>query len=243
MSTKECSASGTHQLVGEREELVKLEATYANLVIRKKIRTLSLAYPQWRSIRGDGNCFYRALWVGLVEDAVGRGGDPVEALRGRFQTAEATLQASAAPALTEEDSWRQVRQHFAKEEAEKKTGTREWARWYEDSETSDMFVRYLRSLTSRSLEQRRDELAVFLPEGQALADRRALAERMGEEAEQLEMSALLATLDVGVRVYQLDRSEGPFAVYILPDERFKGRGELVTLLYRPGHYDLLYKRA
>lgn len=101
----------------------------------------------------------------------------------------------------------------------------------------------IRSLTSRSLEQRRDELAVFLPEGQALADRRALAERMGEEAEQLEMSALLATLDVGVRVYQLDRSEGPFAVYILPDERFKGRGELVTLLYRPGHYDLLYKRA
>jgi hypothetical protein len=52
--SEECSASGTHQLVGEREELVKLEATYANLVIRKKIRTLSLAYPQWRSIRGDG---------------------------------------------------------------------------------------------------------------------------------------------------------------------------------------------
>jgi hypothetical protein len=50
----EGSASGTHRLVGEREELVKLEATYANPVIRKKIRTLSLAYPQWRSIRGDG---------------------------------------------------------------------------------------------------------------------------------------------------------------------------------------------
>lgn len=50
----EGSASGTHRLVGEREELVKLEATYANPVIRKKIGTLSLAYPQWRSIRGDG---------------------------------------------------------------------------------------------------------------------------------------------------------------------------------------------
>lgn len=84
------------------------------------------------------------MWVGLVEDAISQGGDPVEVLRGRFQTAELALQASATPAPTEEDSWRQVRQHLAKEEAEKKTGMREWARWYEDSETSDMFVRYLR---------------------------------------------------------------------------------------------------
>jgi hypothetical protein len=41
-------------LVGAREELAKLEATYANPSIRKKIRTLALAYPNWRPIRGDG---------------------------------------------------------------------------------------------------------------------------------------------------------------------------------------------
>jgi ubiquitin thioesterase protein OTUB1 len=99
-----------------------------------------------------------------------------------------------------------------------------------------------RSLTSRALEQRRDELAVFLPEGQSVADRRALAERMGEEAEQLEMSALADTLGVSVRIYQLDRSEGAFAVYTLGPPVSPTRREL-TLLYRPGHYDFLYKRS
>ncbi len=59
--SEEGSASGTHRLVGEREELVKLETTYANPVIRKKIRTLSLAYPQWRSIRGDGTRVHKSI--------------------------------------------------------------------------------------------------------------------------------------------------------------------------------------
>jgi hypothetical protein len=44
---------------------------------------------------------------------------------------------------------------------------------------------------------------------------------------------------VSVRIYQLDRSEGAFAVYTLGPPT---RREL-TLLYRPGHYDFLYKRS
>jgi hypothetical protein len=48
-------------LVGQREVLAQLEATYANPTIRKKISTLALAFPHWRPIRGDGTKQHKTI--------------------------------------------------------------------------------------------------------------------------------------------------------------------------------------
>lgn len=38
-----------------------------NRAMRQQIRELGEHYPRWRRVRGDGNCYYRAVMFGLVE--------------------------------------------------------------------------------------------------------------------------------------------------------------------------------
>jgi len=38
--------------------------------IRHKIEDLRIDYPTWRRVRGDGNCYYRAVMFGLLERCV-----------------------------------------------------------------------------------------------------------------------------------------------------------------------------
>ena len=64
---------------------------------------------------------------------------------------------------------------------------------------------------------------------------------MGKECDHLQISALATALNIRVRIVYLDASARsvPDVVVIpegRPDEAF------VTLLYRPGHYDVLYER-
>ncbi|KAK8965422.1 Ubiquitin thioesterase otubain-like [Platanthera guangdongensis] len=84
---------------------------------------------------------------------------------------------------------------------------------------------------------------------------------MGEECDHVHIIALSDALGVAIRVVYLDRSScdnGPVAVNhhdFIPAASADGSSSLssgappgnpaepfVTLLYRPGHYDILYRR-
>jgi hypothetical protein len=41
-----------------------------NKPLQQKIKALQLEYPRFRKIRGDGNCYYRAVMVGYLEQAI-----------------------------------------------------------------------------------------------------------------------------------------------------------------------------
>lgn len=61
-------------------------------------------------------------------------------------------------------------------------------------------------------------------------------EPLEREVEQVQVIALSSALQVGVRVVHLDRSAGPLNHHDFPD----GQPPDVHLLYRPGHYDIVY---
>lgn len=61
-------------------------------------------------------------------------------------------------------------------------------------------------------------------------------EPLEREVEQVQVIALSSALKAGVRVVHLDRSGGPLNHHDFPD----GEAPAVHLLYRPGHYDLIY---
>ena len=44
-----------------------------NHVKVSKVASLQQAYSHWRSVRGDGNCYYRAIIFGIVENLISRG--------------------------------------------------------------------------------------------------------------------------------------------------------------------------
>jgi ubiquitin thioesterase protein OTUB1 len=77
---------------------------------------------------------------------------------------------------------------------------------------------------------------------------RSSVEPMGEESDHVHISALSDALGVPVRVVYLDQSgdinEKPVTVNhhdFIPADR-PGVDPYVVLLYRPGHYDILYRK-
>jgi len=105
-----------------------------------------------------------------------------------------------------------------------------------NEEQSTKFVKFLREITAQTL-QKNEIFSSFLPEGQTIEKVSQVALTMGEDAEQLQMMSLLMWVNIGCQVFQLDREKGN-ALYKLPDETIPPR---IYLLFRPGHYDLLYK--
>jgi ubiquitin thioesterase protein OTUB1 len=79
-------------------------------------------------------------------------------------------------------------------------------------------------------------------------------EPMGEESDHVHITALTDALGVPVRIVYLDRSGGSSEDSLeinhhdfLPESdpdvaESDNKSDLLTLLYRPGHYDILYRR-
>lgn len=68
---------------------------------------------------------------------------------------------------------------------------------------------------------------------------------MGEEADHIMIQALTDALNAAVKVVYLDRSgggdESAADIYaFVPESLPTGTEPSVVLLYRPGHYDILY---
>ena len=60
--------------VGDRSSLNLLRNEYKNPILRKRLEVLEIDYPLRRTIRGDGNCFFRGVIFGHIEDCI-RAGD------------------------------------------------------------------------------------------------------------------------------------------------------------------------
>eukprot|EP01124_Arcella_intermedia_P028686 TRINITY_DN5889_c0_g1_i5.p1 TRINITY_DN5889_c0_g1~~TRINITY_DN5889_c0_g1_i5.p1 ORF type:complete len:152 (-),score=39.71 TRINITY_DN5889_c0_g1_i5:44-499(-) len=63
--------------------------------------------------------------------------------------------------------------------------------------------------------------------------------QMGEDAEHIEITAVLSYFGVTCKLYQLDRNYSQ-STYVLPDD---SKEPIFFMLYRPGHYDLIYKKT
>lgn len=68
---------------------------------------------------------------------------------------------------------------------------------------------------------------------------RAQVEPLEKEVEQLEVIALANAMGVGLRIEHLDASEGDLNHHDFPE----GIECEVFMLYRPGHYDLIYPQT
>ena len=60
---------------------------------------------------------------------------------------------------------------------------------------------------------------------------------MGKESDHIHITALTSSIGVPVRVEYMDRADSASPnTHSFPD----GSSPSITLLYRPGHYDILY---
>lgn len=103
---------------------------------------------------------------------------------------------------------------------------------------SDYVIVYLRLITSGKLQEDAEFYQHFIEGDMSIEEfRHQEVEPMFKESDHIHIIALCAALGVGVRVEYLDRAEG---VNVKAHDFPEGTQPMVFLIYRPGHYDILY---
>ncbi|ETI50921.1 hypothetical protein F443_05655 [Phytophthora nicotianae P1569] len=248
-------------LLSDRMSVLCLKAEYvgnANPNFMHGIDSLNARYEALRRVRGDGNCFFRGFIFALCEQLLPTGGaggeDSNAALRSRIQDkiqmSKNELMAIGYSDVAIDAFWETFVDYLAAME------TRSHAELVQDFQTeggeSEYLVWYMRLLTAGYMKKNAETFQPFIDglyPGQTVAQFCAAeVEPMGKECDQPQIAALTEALQVGVKIEYLDGSAGPgedLQSYVCsPTVEATTQQEPVsiTLLYRPGHYDILYPR-
>lgn len=222
-------------LLDEKRATAALLEKYTDAAFTGKIQTLAKAFPYFRAARGDGNCFYRAYAFGLMEwltQEAQRATTFLQQLKSSYDMALA----AGFDAFTTEDFYETVEELFKRLESESSSALREALN---DDGVSNYVVAYLRIVTAAYMKTHADDFQPFLEEGMTVDEFcNRHVNPFGVECEHHQIRALTAALRAGVVIAYLDRSDGDEAA----KHEIVSEGDPVVchLLYRPGHYDLLY---
>lgn len=251
--------------MGPREALSSLMEEFRfNPAIAEKVRRLEQrGYTGWRRIRGDGNCYYRSVGFGVLEQLVVAAGPRRLAHAAELVKRLSTVSfvdeplAAAHKELLERverlgcgAGWEQPRSS----DAELTSFGLLYRSLHDPQNGIDLaLIRALRRLTADYMTKHADDeganngisfTAICVCGGEYTGVEDFCARVVlpdGMEAESLCQQALPTALGVGVRIAFLDRSDKDitfhdFGVREAPDM------PMVHVQLRPGHYDLLYFR-
>lgn len=113
----------------------------------------------------------------------------------------------------------------------------EIAERFRDQYVSDYAVFYARAMVAGYLRKNKDMFAPYIDQSIDTFIRSSV-EPMNTDADYVQCVALANTLNIGVRIMYVDQAPGNLNSHTFPE----GATPLVFLLYRPGHYDVLYSK-
>ncbi|XP_066523502.1 ubiquitin thioesterase OTUB2-like isoform X2 [Hoplias malabaricus] len=187
-----------------------------------------------RKVKGDGNCFYRALCFRLVETLM-RNTSAIN----RFKENLLRSQEELITTGFDESEFKDHLSAFLKVLDQLETDDREYTllEFFNIQAISDSMVKYLRLLTSAHLQIN----AVFFQhfvEAPNLKDYCTQeVEAMAMECDHVEILALSKALDISLCIISMDSNDGSLVYHIIPE----GSQPSIHLLYKTSHYDILYK--
>jgi len=246
------------EFVGDKEPLSVLAAEYASgsPVFKAKVEKLGQTYVAIRRARGDGNCFFRSFMFSYLEHLLVTQ-DEVEVARVErsIEECKKTLIDLGHAEFTFEDFLvifvEQLQSVIQGRETSISLET--LIERCRDQYVSNYVVMFFRFVTSGEIRRRTDFFEPFIlgMSGMNVVQFcRSAVEPMGEESDHVHITALSDALGVPVRVVYLDRSgdtdDKPAEVnhhdFIPVGSPQTTVDPFVVLLYRPGHYDILYTK-
>ncbi|XP_036444998.1 ubiquitin thioesterase OTUB1a [Colossoma macropomum] len=225
-------------LVSDRQDLAILKQEYAedDTIYQQKIRDLQKKYSFIRKTRPDGNCFYRAFGFSYLESLLD---DSKELHRFKAIAAKSKLDlvSQGFTEFTIEDFHNTFMDLI--EVCDKQPSVGELLSSFNEQSVSDYLVVYLRLVTSGFLQREEDFFQHFIEGGRTVREFcQQEVEPMSKESDHIHIIALAQALNVCILVEYMDRGEGGTVNHhIFPEDG----DPKVFLLYRPGHYDILYK--
>uniref|UniRef100_A0A9J2PLZ8 ubiquitinyl hydrolase 1 n=1 Tax=Ascaris lumbricoides TaxID=6252 RepID=A0A9J2PLZ8_ASCLU len=196
-----------------------------------KAKELAEVYGSLRRIRGDGNCFYRAMLCAELESLF------TEVCKGWRDR----LMKLGFPEFTTTDfcDWFD---ELLDEIASGKRNEEATISSLNEDGPSNYYVTFFRLVTSGYLRDNSLLYEGFIEGGRNIEQFcRDEIEPMWKDCDHLGIIALTNAIQVSIRIEYMDRSAAPDGGRHY-DFIVEGRPPRLFFLYRPGHYDVLYKK-
>eukprot|EP00842_Homolaphlyctis_polyrhiza_P006448 jgi/Hompol1/6804/HPOL_002290-RA len=196
-----------------------------------------------RNVRKDGNCFYRAFGMRLAELMFHGRGQPWHArLLERALATKELMHATGYDMSILEDFYEKF------DEVLKITGDNDYRvqESFEIDYVSDTVVCYLRLVTAALLKRDKDIYEAFVLDAFPTLESfiAECVEPMNVESDQIHIVAMAHIFGLEIRVANLDTTATDSGINyhnITPFDPILGDNvPTISLLYRPGHYDILY---
>lgn len=196
---------------------------------------------QWsgaRRIRPDGNCFYRAYLYGIFENLLRSPEILITRFKGAVEDLSNLCKASGYDSFAIDDFSDMIVDQLDILRDNPSTVTLE-QKIFDDASVDGYLVAFMRCCCGAYLRAHASEFEPILPSGFGSVDEfvKTEVDPMFKDCEYLQVVALSRALNVPLSIVYLDQSDGPPVTHSFGDASL---AEKVTLLYKPGHYDLLY---
>jgi ubiquitin thioesterase protein OTUB1 len=226
----------TRPYLTDKLPLESLTEEYQNMDIILNIYKMTQSYRYFRRVRGDGNCFYRALAFGIFEYLIRNNNESVLNRVIEVFSDKVQFMLAGYDEFIFEDFQGVVLEILNKIEKKDLT-VKQLESLFLDGERSEYVVIFMRLCTSAYIQFKKDDYAPFLYEYESVIDFcRKEVEAMGKEADNMQISALLARLSpICIKIEYLDSKSQNTILF--PEDG----NPIMTFLYRPGHYDILYE--
>lgn len=113
---------------------------------------------------------------------------------------------------------------------------------FRDPEESNLIVMMLRFITSGEIKNNAIMYETFIDDQIPVEMFCQIeVEPIDKEADQITIMALLNYLEIAIKIVYLDSSKNKEAYTVILPESANEKDVKATMLYRPGHYDILYK--
>ncbi|KAI9143309.1 peptidase C65 Otubain-domain-containing protein [Paraphysoderma sedebokerense] len=235
------------ELVNVKVDLSELYKEYesGSQVFREKINNLQKNHSHFRRCRGDGNCFYRAFAYAWFERILLN--------RQLIPTAVQTLNDckqllgnAGFQLLAYEDFYDAAMDTLVAIDRHQIDDLDMLLSRFQTDEISNGIVVFFRFVTSAYLQAHQADYYPFVMDYGTMEQFCSReVEAMGRESEEIHIIALTNALNVGVTVAYLDSNpnsnEVNFHEFVPESAKDFGKDNPIVLLYRPGHYDILYR--
>lgn len=215
-------------------------------IYQNKIDQLEKDYDCIRRTRPDGNCFFRAFSFAYFEALL----DDKERMDlDKFieftKTSKDELIKLGLPSVTIEDFYEVFLDILVNIKAGLITTPDELLEKLLSAGTSDYIVVYFRLITSGYLQQNAETYSNFIVGASSIVDFcKTEVEPMYKESDHIHVVAVTSALQVCTRIVYMDRgssADNSLTVHDFPEQDSPTKPK-IHLLYRPGHYDVLYKK-
>jgi ubiquitin thioesterase protein OTUB1 len=229
--------------VGDLESLtVLLEEYRDNAAFHPKISSIIEKYSGIRRSRGDGSCFYRSFIFGYL-DTIKNSKERMDKMVQHADGVKAQLLELNYPEFTVSDfheNYVDVLKDVSGEDG-RGVSTEELVSMLRDQGVDQYTVYFTRLIASAYMQKNPDNFFAFcmaMGHNDIKSFCASQVEASYVDADQLQIVALTESFKVGTRIVYLDGSTGELNHHDFPE----GLEPEIHLLYRPGHYDILYPK-